>query len=49
VADEVPCGEILGLVLDNLPYKDAASNISGLEYDPNTAISYQSLYIERES
>ncbi|KAI3319330.1 glycoside hydrolase family 6 protein [Xylariaceae sp. AK1471] len=43
VADEVPCDEILGLVLNNLPYKDGGSPS---EYDPNTAVAYQSLYIE---
>jgi hypothetical protein len=44
-ADGVPCDEILGLVLNSLPYKDAGSS-SG--YDPDTAVTYHSLYIERE-
>ncbi|TGJ87842.1 hypothetical protein E0Z10_g917 [Xylaria hypoxylon] len=43
VADEVPCDEILGLVLDNLPYKDGGSG----DYDPSTADAYQSLHIEK--
>ncbi|KAI0539592.1 glycoside hydrolase family 6 protein [Xylaria digitata] len=41
-ADEVSCSEILGLVLDNLPYKDGGLGA----YDPTMAAAYQSLYIE---
>ncbi|KAI0452314.1 glycoside hydrolase family 6 protein [Xylaria acuta] len=46
VADEVPCDEILGLVLDNLPYKVAPSNSPSPDYDPKTEDDYLSLYIE---
>ncbi|KAI0101569.1 glycoside hydrolase family 6 protein [Nemania sp. FL0031] len=46
VSEEVPCDEILGLVLDNLPYKNAPSNSPSPEYDPSTEDVYRSLYIE---
>ncbi|KAI8955023.1 glycoside hydrolase family 6 protein [Xylaria longipes] len=46
VADEVSCDEILGLVLDNLPYKVATPNSLPPDYDPKTAEDYLSLYIE---
>ncbi|KAJ2970465.1 hypothetical protein NUW58_g9688 [Xylaria curta] len=49
VADEVPCDEILGLVLDNLPYKRAVPNRPPPEYDPNAEEAYRSLFIERKS
>ncbi|KAI1123404.1 glycoside hydrolase family 6 protein [Nemania abortiva] len=46
VTEEVPCDDILGLVLDNLPYKNAPSNGPSPEYDPETANTYRSLYVE---
>ncbi|KAI0437557.1 glycoside hydrolase family 6 protein [Xylaria telfairii] len=46
VEDEVPCDEIVGLVLDNLPYKVAPSNSPPPDYDPKTADDYLSDYIE---
>ncbi|KAI0203465.1 glycoside hydrolase family 6 protein [Astrocystis sublimbata] len=46
VADEVPCDEILGLVLDNLPYKGVQPNSPSHDYDPKTADDYSSLFIE---
>ncbi|KAI8629710.1 glycoside hydrolase family 6 protein [Xylariaceae sp. FL1651] len=46
VADEVPCDDVLGLVLDNLPYKEVAPRSPSSEYDPNKAKIYQLLYIK---
>ncbi|KAI1170924.1 glycoside hydrolase family 6 protein [Nemania sp. FL0916] len=46
VADEVPCSEILGIVLDNLPYKDAVLNNPEDEYDPSTEDAYQTLLLK---
>ncbi|KAI0400804.1 glycoside hydrolase family 6 protein [Xylaria palmicola] len=46
VADEVPCDEILGLVVDNLPYKHPVSNGPVPEYDPSTEDVYQSSFIK---
>ncbi|RWA12840.1 hypothetical protein EKO27_g2244 [Xylaria grammica] len=46
VADEVPCDEILGLVLDNLPYKHARPDGSSSEYDAGTEDEYRTLFIE---
>lgn len=48
VADEVPCDEILGLVLNNLPYKNAGSNEASTVYDPATEDGYKSHFIERK-
>ncbi|KAI1735858.1 glycoside hydrolase family 6 protein [Xylaria scruposa] len=46
VAEEVPCNEVLGLVLDNLPYKVPPPNSPSPDYDPKTADDYSSLYLE---
>ncbi|KAI0505842.1 glycoside hydrolase family 6 protein [Xylaria bambusicola] len=46
IADEVPCDEILGLVLDHLPYKNAAPDGSSPPYDAYTEDEYKSFYIE---
>ncbi|KAI1357551.1 glycoside hydrolase family 6 protein [Xylaria arbuscula] len=46
LADEVPCDQILGLVLDNLPYKSAPSNGPAPEYDEGTEDAYKTLFIE---
>ncbi|GAW14168.1 hypothetical protein ANO14919_035620 [Xylariales sp. No.14919] len=46
VVDEVPCNEILGLVLDNLPYKNAGPDGSSPEYDVGTEDGYRTLFID---